>query len=58
MNEQQRLFNITVSQTTEDLYQNSGSVIRMQGLKQDTVDKLIPIFTKCGMTVVIEPVSV
>ena len=58
MNEQQRLFNITVSQTTEDLYENYGSVIRMQEMKQDTVYKLIPIFTECGMTVVIEPVSV
>ena len=57
MNED-RLFNVVVCQTTEDLYQSNGSTIRMPGLHQDTVNKLIPIFLKCGMTIVIEPITV
>lgn len=57
MNED-KLFNIKVCQTTEDLYQESGSAIEMHDIRHETLFKLIPIFVKCGMTIVIEPISV
>ena len=53
-----RLFNLVVCQTTEDLYQEAGQTVRLPGLTPDTVHKLIPIFLKCGKTIVIEPITV
>lgn len=53
-----RLFNVVVCQTTEDLYQDAGQTVRLPGLTMDTVNKLIPIFLKCGKTIVIEPITV
>ena len=53
-----RLFNVVVCQTTEDLYQEAGQTVRLTGLQQETVNKLIPIFLKCGKTIVIEPITV